>query len=600
MALPQAAMSASSWSPALLVNTESFQTIDEGDSTTNLELRFGGTLNEKLIFNRTRGSFQFTDDLSVLGHMSGSSLNVDRNATVGGTLTATGSIRTRGNLSGASLNVNNTAKIGGVLAVSGSIAIEAGGSLTGSTIYGFGLAASCTGSNHLQYNSTTGRFECASDPGSSNETGTATFSGAVQSVGDSRYIKKQGDTMTGALTVNVQGGTLGSIGLRVVNTFSGAIVQATKQLRSSGSLAVEGDATVDGGTLAVDSSNNRVGVGTTAPKTTFEVQGAISGSTLRIGAGGADVQGALAVSGALRTDSDFSINDDRSAGDATLTFGNATTNQTLKYLATAQKFQFSKDVSVVGNLSGSTLTVDGAANVRGGLSASGSVRVDGNLSGSTLNVDGVFNWRGQAYTAPASQVANGVLKTDGAGNLTWSAVGIGSSSGASLSFHPEYPNAVYFASGSSTVGQLTATGGMAGMESVYRWVSTKGTMNDYWIGVRVRVPNNFLGWVNSSTVKPIQLRYRTGSGQSAAQTQGSYVTVKMLDTAGAPVALAGGANLANTAYTTASITGPESGGTYTKGGYINILLKLAASTTPNGTWFTEAGFLNLNWLTSAP
>ena len=46
-----AVQAASSWSPTLLVNTESFQTIDVGDGTTNIELRFGSTGNNRFFYD---------------------------------------------------------------------------------------------------------------------------------------------------------------------------------------------------------------------------------------------------------------------------------------------------------------------------------------------------------------------------------------------------------------------------------------------------------------------------------------------------------------------------------------------------------------------
>src|SRR3989344_8120472 len=72
------AEAASAWSPTLLVNTESFQTVDEGDSTTDVEIRFGATLNEKLIWNRGPARFEFTDDVHAQGNITGSvTLKVD-------------------------------------------------------------------------------------------------------------------------------------------------------------------------------------------------------------------------------------------------------------------------------------------------------------------------------------------------------------------------------------------------------------------------------------------------------------------------------------------------------------------------------------------
>lgn len=62
----------SSWDPTLLVNTESFVEIDEGDGTTDVELYFGTT--ERLYYDRSEDSFVFTKGLNVTGTVTGSSL----------------------------------------------------------------------------------------------------------------------------------------------------------------------------------------------------------------------------------------------------------------------------------------------------------------------------------------------------------------------------------------------------------------------------------------------------------------------------------------------------------------------------------------------
>lgn len=428
--LPQLASAQSSWKPTLIVNTESFQTIDEGDGTTNVEIRFGGILNETIIWNRSEGAFQFSDDISVLGTMSGSSLNVDRNATVGGTLTASGTI-------------------------TGVGAISAGTSITAGT--------------------------------------------------------------------NITAG------------------------------------------------------------------GRLSGSTLRISGGGADIQGVLNASGAIRTDGNVTINADADSNDSILTFGNASGNQTLSYLNSSQRFRFSRSVSVVGSISGSTLRVDGNAQV-GSLSASGTIRTEGAISGATLNIGGALTLRGITYNAPTTNSA-GQLTNDGAGNLTWTNVEVGNGSGLIMSMHPEYPNAVYFSSGANYIGQLYGSGGTTGLENSYVWNSTKATLQDYWISVRVRIPDNFSSW---DPVKPIEFRYKTGTASAA----NNHLTVRMKDTAGADVALTNGSGLAATSWTTASITGPQSSGTWAAKGYATVYIKLASTSTAGAN--AAAGFINLNYETTTP
>lgn len=520
--IPTGSLAASSWNPALLVNTESFNTIDAGDGTTDIELRFGDNM-ERIFYNRSTLRFQFSRGITVGGgitatgalviraHMSGSSLTVDRNATVGGTLSVSGAtliignVTSRGRFSGSVVHASTE------LRSSGSLLVE--GTLSGGTIAGFGLV-NCVSGNKLLWNSTTKKFECATDQGTT-------------------YTAGQGLTSTNnAFTVNT--------------TLTGSLLKFTT----------------------------------------------ISGSTLRISSGGADVHGPLAVSGALRMDGDLIINDDQSAADVVLTFGQPSTNQTLKYLNSAAKFQFSRGLSVLGTLSGSSLQVDNNASISGSLVTRGNNRTKGNLSGATLTVDGTLQWRGQTYTAPTSQTANTFLKTDGNGTLTWTTPTVGNGSGNIISLHPEYPNAVYFASGATTVGQLSNSYDASNKQNHYRWSSTKSAIQDYWVAVRARVPDNFSSW---DPVKPIELRYRTGSGQ----VQGSYLTAKLFDTAGSAVALTGGATLANTSWTTANITGPQGAGTWTPKSMFTLLLKLAASTTTS-SWFADAGYINFNFETTTP
>ena len=86
---------ASSWDPTLVVNTEAFQIIDDSDTATDVELRFGDTVNEKVFWNRAPARFEFTDDVHAQGNVTGS-----------GTLKVDGSITTEGD---ATLNQDQTA-----------------------------------------------------------------------------------------------------------------------------------------------------------------------------------------------------------------------------------------------------------------------------------------------------------------------------------------------------------------------------------------------------------------------------------------------------------------------------------------------------------
>ncbi len=69
--LPDFAFAASSWSPTLLVNTEAFQVIDDTNSTADVYIQFGGTLDKNLTYERTPGQFKFDDNLEIVGTASG-------------------------------------------------------------------------------------------------------------------------------------------------------------------------------------------------------------------------------------------------------------------------------------------------------------------------------------------------------------------------------------------------------------------------------------------------------------------------------------------------------------------------------------------------
>ncbi|MDD5055521.1 MAG: hypothetical protein PHZ00_04610 [Candidatus Peribacteraceae bacterium] len=71
LAPPTSAIAKSSWGPALVVNTEAFQIIDDSDAAANVVLKFGEGLNKTLTYNRSADQFEFNDDLEVTGTISG-------------------------------------------------------------------------------------------------------------------------------------------------------------------------------------------------------------------------------------------------------------------------------------------------------------------------------------------------------------------------------------------------------------------------------------------------------------------------------------------------------------------------------------------------
>jgi len=108
-AIPTLASAASSWNPTRLVNTEAFQIIDDDDTSSNVVLKFGDTLDEKLTYNRTAIRFEFTKNLRVGG-----------NLTATGAIAASGAITSEGALSGASLHISGATSLSGSLSVEGT------------------------------------------------------------------------------------------------------------------------------------------------------------------------------------------------------------------------------------------------------------------------------------------------------------------------------------------------------------------------------------------------------------------------------------------------------------------------------------------------
>lgn len=574
----------STWNPTLLVNTEAFQIIHEGDSAagTDIELRFGDTVAEKLYWDRANAEFRFSDDLRVDGNITASgtltvsgnaktkgdlTINSDNgaanavltfgNATTAQTLTFIDSaqkfsfskdMRVLGNLSGSSLNVDGNAGIYGGLTVSGATILK----------------------STLRLNGVTYTFP-TSDGSATGKVLKTSGAGVLSWSADSGGTAGQGITVAGSV-------------ISLSSAFSGTSLNLTTYLGNSGTLVNAGAGKFKGD-LAINSDSGAAdAILTFGSDTTNETLKFLNNedrfefSDDVHATGNITSSGTLKADTALVTEGNITINQDADSNDAILTFGSDTTNETLTWQNTPDKFRFSDDVAVAGNLSGSTLNVDGAAGIYGTLTVSGATTLK-----STLKINSV------TYTFPTSVgAASGqVLKTNTTGTLSWASL----RGSGGISLHPEYPNALYFGSGSNNVGTLAlrvSSGSEIG--NTYRWATTRTTNQNYWLQVRARLPDDFTGW----EATPIQLRYRTMSG---------YIAGYMRDTADAAVALTGVSNIQNAAWTTAAITGPNTTGTWTGGGYFTFLLRLTNSGAiagKEGRSFTDIGFLNFNVDTKLP
>lgn len=366
---------ASSWQPALLVNTEAFQTIDDSDSTADLYIQFGDALAKTLTYERSIDRFNFNDDVHTTGSLTASgTLTVDGDVKTKADLTInsdngaadavltfgsdgtpetvtfantndrfefsddiriTGNLSTSGNvtLSGAVV-VGSTIKLNGVTytfpysdgtssgkvlksdgagnlvwstdstGAAGGISYaeavswfvdDAGDTMTGSltvknVLSGSSLVVPGTVTiKGVAYNFP--RFDGSSSGKVLKTDGAGNLSWSTDSTGAgggisyaeavSYFVDDKGDTMTGALSIAVTGGTNDTVALELPHTASGRVIRAQDSLRSSGSLLVEGTtgfnninyiwpaapATSSGKVLKVNPATGQLSWSTDEPKT---------------------------------------------------------------------------------------------------------------------------------------------------------------------------------------------------------------------------------------------------------------------------------------------------------------------------------------------
>jgi len=362
-------------------------------------------------------------------------------------------------------------------------------------------------------------------------------------------------TVQGTLAVTVDVSASGALTINDDNSgdatinFGGSTVETLNFNATTGRFEFSDD---------VQATGNIFGSGTLSIESTAHIESNLTTS------GSVFVQGTIQQQGAT-----LEINSDAGAGDINLTFGNQSGDESLTFQDTTDRFEFTDDLSVEGNMSGNSLTV----------------------TTGTVNINGV------AYSFTGSQgAASTVLTNDGAGALTWSSTSVADGSGSFISMHPEYPNTTYAGTGSAIVGQLTASGtGLTSGENYYRWSSTRSTAQRYQIVTRVQVPWNFDSWGGGSG---IVLQYRTGSSAVTA----SYVQLKVWDTAGT-LDYWGNQLATSNVFSQTRATPADLNGTYTPGQNMTVRITMMARTCAAcGTPSTPAdvGFMNLNWKTNTP
>ncbi len=221
----------------LLVNTEAFETIDDGDLLTNIELRFGDS-GEAIAWNLLKNQFNFSGDAHIEGNLTGSGgLAIEENIRAKGNLTlnsdndANDAVFTFGNISLA----QNLSFVNASQKFRFSTSLDIAGTMSGYALTVSGLRNCDTLDTDAN-----GVLSCGTDSGAGG--------GMSMTDGDLRYVKKSGDTMTGSL--NVVGTISGSI-LKASNmTVSGAVVYSSGNTLKQSAKGLSGQLLISQGTSA--------------------------------------------------------------------------------------------------------------------------------------------------------------------------------------------------------------------------------------------------------------------------------------------------------------------------------------------------------------
>ncbi len=269
---------ASTFNPTVIVNTESFEQVDDGDSTTDVELRFGADATQRVLYDKTNSRFKVTRALYITGNLTITGAMIVNIGNSGTAAPDTGlAIEIIGTASGRVLHAQDALRSSGSLIIDGSLIVLGHSSFT-----------TCTALETVA-----GVLTCGTDD-SGTGGGAFTSTGSLQFYFDKRYVAVAGDTMTGGLLIVRGGAGTQAVDaaalLEIAGTMSGRTIMATDTLNASGTLIVKkraGTATgnvliVDTAGLVYDATNKAVGIGTAVLEAglRLEVAGVASGRTL--------------------------------------------------------------------------------------------------------------------------------------------------------------------------------------------------------------------------------------------------------------------------------------------------------------------------------
>lgn len=165
--------------------------------------------------------------------------------------------------------------------------------------------------------------------------------------------------------------------------------------------------------------------------------------------------------------------------------------------------------------------------------------------GETLGKTLAYDVLGSRFVFNADLHIQGNLTVTGLVNgVNLSAIASGTGSVLAV-LHPEFA-AAYQGDGENNVGQLSVRHDGGPRTNYYAWTSSRSSLQDYDVIVRLTLPQRFERW--SST--PIVMNHRT---QSASAGDGK-LDLLLFDTAGNAVGVNGGSGLASASWAAAGIT----------------------------------------------
>ncbi len=143
-----------------------------------------------------------------------------------------------------------------------------------------------------------------------------------------------------------------------------------------------------------------------------------------------------------------------------------------------------------------------------------------------------------------------------------------------LVFSPEYPNFAVEQDGTANKGKMEVffvDDGGAAKRNYYNFTTRNGSIQDMYVTLSFQLPLDFV----SFTGAPLNVNYQTSDGVITT----NQVDIELYDTTGTAVALTGGSDLANAAWTNAAITF-GGGETFTAGS--TVTMKLLLQSTSSG------------------